>query len=185
MTCNLRRIFGLAHLDCPVENIRRRLPPGPAPRARPTLDEIDRAIVAALGVDARIANSTLAERVGIAPSTCLTRVRSLRERGVLRGFHADVDLAALGLPIQALVAVRLSAHQRDYIDQFLAHVLDLSGVIGTFHVSGSNDFLLHVAMQSTDALRDFVVDEVATHPTVVHAETSLIFDYIRGRGSTP
>jgi DNA-binding Lrp family transcriptional regulator len=165
-----------------VQKNRRSLQPGPAPRARPILDEVDRSIIAALAADARVTNSALAEAVGVAASTCLSRVRSLRERGVLRGFHADVDLGMLGLPIQALVAVRLSGHRRDYIDQFRAHVIDLTGVIGTFHVSGSNDYLLHVAAESTDALRDFVVDRIATHPTVVHAETSLIFDYIRGSG---
>ena len=57
------------------------------------LDRIDRALVAALQKNARISNKDLAERVGLAPSTCLERVRALRARGVLRGFHADVDRA--------------------------------------------------------------------------------------------
>src|SRR3984893_12468328 len=65
------------------------------------LDDIDRHIVHEMARDARIANNALAERVGIAPSTCRGRVRSLRERGVIRGYHADVAPAALGRPLQA------------------------------------------------------------------------------------
>ena len=60
---------------------------------RPELDETDRRIVLELARDARIPNNTLAERAGVAPSTCLGRVRALRERGVIRGYHADVDPA--------------------------------------------------------------------------------------------
>jgi DNA-binding Lrp family transcriptional regulator len=158
----------------------QRLTPGPPTRVEPAIDEVDRHLLSLLSRNARMANNALAEAVGIAPSTCLTRVRSLRDRGVIRGFHIDVDLEALGLPIQALVAVRLSAHSRDDIERFQAHLQTLPFVLGTFHVSGTNDYLLHVAAASSNALRDFVVDRVATHSGVMHAETSLIFGYLRG-----
>ena len=62
--------------------------------------------------------TALPPRVGIAPSTCLARVRALRDSGVIHGFHAEVDLAALGRPLQAMVAVRLSVHAREQIDAF-------------------------------------------------------------------
>src|SRR5437763_16523322 len=73
---------------------------------RPALDETDRRILRELIADARIPNNALADRVGIAPSTCLGRVRALRESGVIRGYHADVDPAALGPPVQALLSLR-------------------------------------------------------------------------------
>ena len=82
------------------------------------LDRIDRALVAALQEDARISNKDLAERVGLAPSTCLERVRALRARGVLRGFHADVDREALGRGLEAIIAVRIRPHSRAYVDSF-------------------------------------------------------------------
>lgn len=159
--------------------------PGPAARAKPTVDDIDREIVGWLSRDARMPNNALAEAVGIAPSTCLARVRSLRKRGVIRGFHADIDLEALGLPIQALVAVRLSTHSRDQIAQFQAHAQSLPRVLGTFHVTGTNDYLLHVVAESPPALRDFVVDAITTQAGVLHAETSLIFEYLRGAAPVP
>ncbi|MFZ0970979.1 MAG: winged helix-turn-helix transcriptional regulator, partial [Solirubrobacteraceae bacterium] len=74
----------------------------PAPNdPQPPVDDIDRALLELLARDARITNQRLADRVGVAPSTALARLRSLRDRGVIRGFHAEVDLAALGRPLQA------------------------------------------------------------------------------------
>ena len=157
-----------------------RRSPGPAPRPAPGgLDEVDRKLVQLLTADGRMANNALAEATGIAPSTCLTRVRSLRERGVIRGFHADVDLGALGQPLQALIAIRIGAHSRDEIDRFRAKVPALPGVLSLFHVSGANDYLLHVSAATPDALREFVLDHLTADPAVSHAETSLIFEHIR------
>ena len=84
------------------------------------LDAVDQAILEILSEDARIPNNALAERVGIAPSTCLARVRALRESGVLRGFHAEIDLGALGRPLQAMIAIRLTVHAREQIEDFTA-----------------------------------------------------------------
>jgi DNA-binding Lrp family transcriptional regulator len=142
------------------------------------LDEIDRHIVRELARDARIANNALAERVGVAPSTCLGRVRSLRERGVIRGYHADVDPAALGRPLQAMIAVRLQAHARGRIREFVAGVAGLTEVLNVFFLAGKDDFLLHVAAASTAALRDFV-EVLSANGDVAYTETSLIFEHIR------
>jgi DNA-binding Lrp family transcriptional regulator len=142
------------------------------------LDDIDRHIVRELARDARIANNALAERVGIAPSTCLGRVRSLRERGVIRGYHADVDQAAIGRPLQAMIAVRLQSHARSRIRGFVAGVAGLPEVLNVFFLAGKDDFLLHVAAASTSALREFV-ETLSSNTDVSYTETSLIFEHIR------
>jgi DNA-binding Lrp family transcriptional regulator len=149
---------------------------------QPQIDEVDRAMLELLAQDARITNQRLAERVGIAPSTALARLRSLRERGVIRGFHAEVDLAALGRPLQALIAVRLAVHARDQIDDFTNAVRTLPGVLMVFHLTGVTDYLVWVAAADAQDLREFVVDHLATHPSVAHAETSLIYEHHRGPG---
>src|ERR1700749_4411408 len=105
------------------------------------LDDIDRPIVRELARDPRVANNALAERVGIAPSTCLGRVRSLRERGVIRGYHADVDPAALGMPLQAMIAVRLQSHARSRIRAFVADVAGLPEGLNVFFLAGKDDLL--------------------------------------------
>lgn len=145
-----------------------------------SLDDTDRAILRLLALDARTPNNAVAEAVGIAPSTCHGRIRALRERGVIRGFHADIDPAALGLGLQAMIAVRLGAHNRDQIDAFVRDVPRLPGVVGVFHVAGADDYLLHIAVRDSDALRDFVLDHLTGHPAVRHTETSLIFAHLPG-----
>jgi DNA-binding Lrp family transcriptional regulator len=154
----------------------------PNDRQPAPLDDTDRAILEALTEDARIPNNRLAERLGIAPSTCLQRVRALRRSGVLKGFHAEVDLAALGRPLQAMVAVRLTVHHREEIEDFNRAVRELPGVLSIFHVAGVNDYLVWVAAADAQDLREFVVDHLATHRSVAHAETSLIYEHRRGPG---
>ena len=151
---------------------------GPATDGSGPLDDVDRHIVWELARDARLPNNALAERAGIAPSTCLGRVRSLRERGVIRGYHADVDPAALGRPLQAMIAVRLQSNARGRIRGFVADVAGLPEVLNVFFLAGKDDFLLHVAAASTTSLRDFV-EALSSNADVSYTETSLIFEHIR------
>jgi len=144
-----------------------------------SLDRIDQAIVAALQNDARISNHALAALVGIAPSTCLVRVRALRARGVVRGFHAEVALDALSRGLEAIVAVRVRAHARTLVEEFRTYALHLPEVVQVFHVTGADDFLLHVAVRDTDSLRDFVLDRLANRPEVGHVETRVVYEHTR------
>ena len=83
---------------------------------------------------------------------------------MIRGFHAEVDLAALGRPLQALIAVRLAVHAREQIDAFTDAVRQLPGVLMVFHLTGVTDYLVWVAAADAQDLREFVVDHLATHP---------------------
>jgi DNA-binding Lrp family transcriptional regulator len=150
------------------------------------LDRTDLALVSALLRDARMPNARLAEQAGVAPSTALVRLRVLLRSGVIRGFRADVDPASVGRPVQALIAVRLRAHDRAVIDSFARRLPTLPEVIQTFHVAGSDDYVLHVAVPDAERLRDFVLDHLTTHPAVAHTETNLVFTHSEGyRGPLP
>ncbi|MFP5368809.1 MAG: Lrp/AsnC family transcriptional regulator [Actinomycetes bacterium] len=144
------------------------------------LDPVDRRIVQELLADARITNAQLAEKVGVAPSTALLRTRALSERGVITGYHAQLSLAAIGRAVQALVSVQLKGHNREEIDRFTSRVPALPEVVATFHVSGSVDYLIHLAVADTEALRDWVLDYLTTDPVVGHTETTLVFDRMEG-----
>jgi DNA-binding Lrp family transcriptional regulator len=143
------------------------------------VDEIDRRILAVLAEDARIPNNALADRVGVAPSTCLGRVRTLRERGVIRGYHADIDPAALGRPLQAMISVRLASGARGHIANFGARVARLTDVLNVYFLGGADDFFVHVSVASSDALREFVVALSADHDVAL-TQTNLIFEHLRG-----
>jgi len=142
------------------------------------LDEQDIAILATLKINARISNKDLAEQVGLAPSTCLERVRRLVEVGAIHGFHADIDLAMLGFGLQAMIAVRLQRHSREIVASFREYVLGLTEVRGVYHVAGADDFLVHVAVRDADHLRDLALDAFTTRNEVAHIETRLIFEHV-------
>jgi DNA-binding Lrp family transcriptional regulator len=149
---------------------------------RPVVDATDRAILRILRADARISNKELAERVGIAQSTCLTRVRDLRRNGVIRGFHADVDPRALGLHLQALIAIRLHPCGRSRMSDFVADLSAQPEVLDIYFVAGADDYLVHVATPSADSLRRFVAEHLSQNPSVAHTETSLIFEHTPAAG---
>lgn len=147
---------------------------------RPRLDKVDLTLVRMLMANARVANNALAKAAGIAPSTALSRVAGLRTRGVIRSYRADVDLPSLGLGLEAMISVRLSTHTREEMDAFMATVSALPGVISLFFLAGQNDYLIQLAAPDADALRDFVLEHLSSHPSVQHTETTLVFEHRPG-----
>lgn len=146
------------------------------------LDRIDRALILALSSNARATGAQLAAELGVAESTVSQRLRKLQSSDVITGYHADVDLIELGIPLQALIAIRLVRHARSDIDDFRSIAPHLPGVVGLFHMAGSEDYLLHVAARDAGELRDFVLNHLTGHPAVAHTETNLIFEHVRGDG---
>ncbi len=143
------------------------------------LDRIDHEIVTALQNNARMSNKELAASVALAPSSCLERVRRLHDAGVLRGHHADVDPAALGVALEALVSIQLAEHSRESVDNFRRRALELDEVVAVYYLSGGTDFMVHVAVRDPVHLRDLVLEAFSTRLQVARVETSLIFDHSR------
>ncbi len=148
------------------------------------LDPIDQAILRALAKDARASNKDIAAAAGVAPSTCSERLRRLERDGVISEYRLVLDPAALGLAIQALIAIRIRRHAPDDLERFRHAVMELPEVVNLFHVTGANDYLVHVAVRDSDDLRRFAVDSLVAMPEVTHIETSLIFEHLRGDGLT-
>lgn len=121
--------------------------------------------------------------MGLAESSTLTRVRRLEARGVLRGYHADVAPWALGITVQALIAVRLTRHARDIVERFRQHCRTLPAVLSAYNIGGTNDYLVHVGVHDVEALREFILTSISTRPEVANVETHLIFDVVRGPAS--
>jgi DNA-binding Lrp family transcriptional regulator len=147
------------------------------------LDAVDQRIIEILQDDARITNRELAELVGLSPSACLARVRALRERGIITGFAAELDLAQLGRPLQALVAIRLHTHARAVIEEFVRDLVALEETLSVFHLTGEADYLLHVAVADPQHLRDVVLDALTVRPEVAQVTTSIMFEHHRSRTS--
>jgi DNA-binding Lrp family transcriptional regulator len=123
--------------------------------------------------------------LGVAPSTTLERVRALRARGVLTGVHATVDLAKIGRPVQAMVTVRLRPQSRQTVQDFRDFVMTLPQTLQVFVTTGTEDLLVHVAVPSTEALRDFVLDSVTRRREVAGVRTDVVFDHLTNHILTP
>jgi DNA-binding Lrp family transcriptional regulator len=141
------------------------------------LDQLDRQILVELTRDGRISNAELAERVGIAPSTCLGRVRSLVADGVITGFTAEVAPAALGLALEALISVTLRAGARASLATFMSEMRQRPQVVQVFFLGGSEDFIVHVAVRDSDDLREFVLEHLSNNPAVANTRTNVVFDH--------
>ena len=144
------------------------------------LDDLDEQILWELARDADLTNAALAERLHVAPSTTHARVRALREAGVLGASHADVDYRAVGLPLQAIISVRLRAQARTVIKTFAAKMVRHPNVLDVFFVGGQDDFLVRVVTTSPEQLRDFVAGPLSSDPVVASTHTQIVFDHLRG-----
>jgi DNA-binding Lrp family transcriptional regulator len=144
------------------------------------LDDVDRRLLALLHADARTSNSALADAVGIAASTCHGRVRRLQDLGVIRGYYADIDPAAIGLSLQAMISVTLQSNARSKIRNFIQQIRRKPQVMDVYFLAGADDFIIHVAARDTDDLRAFVVENLNADADVAGTQTSLIFEHLRG-----
>ncbi|MGS2721408.1 Lrp/AsnC family transcriptional regulator [Paraglaciecola aestuariivivens] len=145
-----------------------------------TLDKSDIAILAVLHQDARMNNKDIAKLVGLAPSSCLERIKKLQSDKIIKGTQLLVDLQALGGNIQVMISVRLRDHSRTTVDDFQKQLADLPEVICVYHMGGENDFLLHASLRDAEHLRDFVFDAITARDEVNHVETALIYDQVYG-----
>ena len=141
------------------------------------LDRIDYQIVRQLRNNARLSNKELAAIVGLAPSSCLVRVRGLQRDGILKGFHAEVNPASLGVGLQAMISIRLQRHSKSIVESFRAHTLALPEVRQWYHLAGANDFLVQVWVRDPEHLRDLIMTSFTAREEIAHIETGLIFEH--------
>jgi DNA-binding Lrp family transcriptional regulator len=161
---------------------------GPSPKdLRPDgLDEIDVQIVAALARDGRMTNADLATALGVAPSTAHARVRALTDRGVITGFHASIDQRSLGKGLQAIIGVTLRPGARQSsIAAFADEVRRLPQVLQVWFVGGTDDFLVHIAVDGSSEVREFVVEHLSAQQSVASTRTSIVFEYHRNTVAAP
>ncbi|CAM3392692.1 Lrp/AsnC family transcriptional regulator [Stackebrandtia soli] len=141
-----------------------------------SMDSVDLTILRVLQNDARTTNRDLAAAAGIAPSTCMDRVARLRAAGVIIGYTVRLDPARLGRGLQAFLAVTLRPHRRPVVAGFVAAVRALPQVRALYHVTGREDFLVHVAVTDVSDLQRVVLDEFTARTEVASVTTNLIYE---------
>ncbi len=150
---------------------------GSAKKFQRELDAIDIELLRLLSSNARMTNADLAATVGIAQSTCITRVRSLISDGVIHSFTANIEPSAVGLESQVLISVTLRAGARAHLSDFMNEMRALPEVIQVFFLGGAEDFMVHLAVKDNNQVREFVLENLSNNATVASTRTNLVFEH--------
>jgi len=143
------------------------------------LDSIDLRVLTILYNDADITNKELAAKIGIAPSTCLERVKRLKQSGVIKGAFIDVNLNTIGGNIEAIAAIRLQPYSEKIVNDLRDDLLLYPEVLSLYHMGGSYDYFIHMSVKDSEHLRQFVFKNITSRDAVTTVETSLVFEHSR------
>lgn len=149
------------------------------------LDVIDRSILSVLQGDGRISNQSLAERVHLSPSACHRRVARLEVAGIISGYAARVDPAALGRSTVVFVHVALERQNREGMDAFEAAVRGCPDVLRCHLMSGDADYLLEVAARDMADYERIHTDHLARMPGVARMRSSFALRTVKQEGAPP
>ncbi|MEA2316906.1 MAG: hypothetical protein QOI62_3342 [Solirubrobacteraceae bacterium] len=144
------------------------------------MDRTDRAIIDELRHDARLSNVELAERVNLSPSPCLRRVRVLERDGVIRGYHADIDPAAVGRGFEVEVMIELTHKDRATVEAFERRIAELDAVTECRRMFGVPDYLVRVAVEDTAAYESFYMNELAELPGIGRISSQFTMKLVKG-----
>jgi len=140
---------------------------------RVKLDRIDRRILADLQADGRMTNVELARRSGISAPPCLRRVRALEEAGYVRGYHADIDPAALGYNVTIFAHVGLSSQAESDLKAFEDLANTWPEVRECHMLAGEMDFLLKIVAHDWDDYQRFLTTRLTAAPNISHVKSAL------------
>jgi DNA-binding Lrp family transcriptional regulator len=143
------------------------------------LDDIDLRILTILYKDADITNKELAAQIGVAPSTCLERVKRMKANSIIHGAYIDINFKSLGGNIEAIAAIRLQPYSEEIVNSLRDDLLKLPEIVSLYHMGGSYDYFIHMAVKDSEHLRQFVFQAITSRDEVTTVETSLIFEHSR------
>ena len=142
------------------------------------MDSIDRKILALLQEDGRLTVTDLAARVGLSLSPCHRRLRDMERAGIIRGYRALVNPAAVGLTFQALVFVTMRQEDRDTLLGFEAAVAGIPQVIQAQRLFGDPDYLLRIVTADLQAYQQLEDDVLAALPGVQRLNSTLVMKQV-------
>jgi Lrp/AsnC family transcriptional regulator, leucine-responsive regulatory protein len=148
-------------------------------------DKVDRAIVARLQQDGRIANVDLADAVALSPSACLRRVKALEAGGIIAGYHAEVSRPRAGLGLTVFIGLKVEGHSRQTSSQIEQALLAIPAVVACYVVSGADDFLIEAAVPDLASYEQVLLDQILAIPSVTEARSTFAIRTVLGRGPVP
>lgn len=149
------------------------------------LDALDRKILRALQRQGRASNIDLAAEVHLSAPQCFRRVRALEERGVIRGYHAAVDPAAIGLGVTAYVSLNIESAAFGRVRAIEAEMRSYEQILECHSVSGDSDYLLKVVVRDLRALSQFLTDRLMQIDGVADVRSMICLEEIKPPSSLP
>ena len=149
------------------------------------LDDIDRAIIDHLRADGRLSNVALAEKVHLTPGPCLRRVQRLEAEGIIRGYAAQVDPAALGRSLKVILDLELTAYDRDTVERVETTLRGFDEVVEMYRMFGTPDYFVRVAVADLEAYEHFLTEQVITMPGVSKVSSRFAMKELKGRDGRP
>jgi Lrp/AsnC family leucine-responsive transcriptional regulator len=148
-------------------------------------DKTDRAILARLQQDGRIANVDLADAVALSPSSCLRRTKALEADGIIAGYRAELDRATAGLGLTIFVALKVEHHSREQSRRVEAALTAIPAVVACYVVSGDADFLVELVAPDLAAYERLLLDQILAIEPVVDARSTFAIRTVLSRGALP
>jgi Lrp/AsnC family transcriptional regulator, leucine-responsive regulatory protein len=148
-------------------------------------DRVDRAIVAALQRDGRIANVDLADEVGLSPSACLRRVKALEASGIITGYHAEVSRAEAGLGLTVFIGLKVQGHSRESSSLVEQGLLAIPEVVACHVVSGTDDFLVEATVPDLASYEQVLLDQILAIGPVTEVRSTFAIRTVLSRGPLP
>src|SRR5499427_4022218 len=148
-------------------------------------DRVDRAIVARLQRDGRIANVDLADAISLSPSACLRRVKALEASGIIAGYRAEVSRPRAGLGLTVFIGLKVEGQSQETASRVEQALLAIPAIVACYLVSGSYDFLAEVVVPDLASYERLLLDQILTIPSVVGAQSTFAIRTILSRGPLP
>lgn len=150
------------------------------------IDSINDRILHELSLNGRISNLDLAERVGLSPSACLRRVQELERAGVIAGYRAVLDPAAMGIGFTAFLGIGLSEHTKQAQLGFELAMSEAPEVVECHNITGAIEYFLRVECTDLAAYKKFHTDVLGTQPHVNAITTYVVMESPKDlRGGAP
>ena len=140
------------------------------------LDHIGRTILRELQRDGRQTNLELAARVGLSPSACLRRVQELERVGIITGYRAVLNPAALGIGVIAYVAVGLSRHTKEEQRSFEVAMSTVPEVRECHNITGAFEYMLRVEAEDLPAYKRFHREILGALPQVSSITSYIVME---------
>lgn len=143
------------------------------------MDSKDRQIIRALQRNSRMTNQDLAAEVNLSPSPCLRRVKLLEQSGALKGYTADIDAEAYGLPVTVFVRVSLTGHAEKIVQEFEMQISRLDQVLECFVMTGTSDYLLRVVVADLADYERFVRKRLHPIGSISSIDSSFVYGVVK------